>query len=111
MAFLFDRARLYPYLQCIMTLKELTDIASRLPLNAPDMRNDIDRQFATLARYNGRLSEVLGRLSRTPDDAALIGEAMVHCGASILVLAAIAATRGVDLEKSILLGKREIESD
>jgi hypothetical protein len=76
-----------------MTLQELAGIASGLPLGARDMRDDIDRHFAALNSYAGKLSVALEPLANTgaADKAVSLGEAVTYCGASLLVIASIAA--------------------
>jgi hypothetical protein len=111
MAFLFDGARLYPQYLGIMTLKELARIASGLPVGARDMRDDIDRHFAALNSYTGKLSGALERLAdaQPPDDAVLLSNAITYCGASLLVVASIAAVHGIDLDEAVVAGKHEIQ--
>jgi hypothetical protein len=94
-----------------MTLKDMIGIASGLPVGAGDMRGDMDGHFAALSSYTGKLSGTLERLVKAPDDAALRGEAMTYCGASLLVLASIAAAHEIDLDESIASGAHEIQDD
>jgi hypothetical protein len=94
-----------------MTLKELVDIASGLPVGAPDMRDDIDRHFAALKSYTGKLSGTLERLVniQTPDDAVLPSKATSYCGAALLVVASLAAVHGIDLDEAVAAGRHEIQ--
>jgi hypothetical protein len=94
-----------------MTLKELAEIASGLPVGARDMRSDIDGQFAALSFYNGKLSQALERLviTKIEDDATLLKEATIYSGASLLVIASIAAIHGIDLEEAVSAGKTELQ--
>jgi hypothetical protein len=94
-----------------MTLKELEGIASGLPVGARDMRDDIDRHFAALNSYTGKLSGALERLANSPapTDTVLFGKAMTYCGASLLMIASIAAVHGIDLDEAVGAGKHEIQ--
>jgi hypothetical protein len=94
-----------------MTLKELSDISSALPLNAPDMLDGGAQHFAALNIYIGKLSISVARIADSPGDSLLKRDVSAFCGASILVLASIATVHGIDLGESVAAGVQELRSD
>jgi len=71
----------------------------------------MDGHFAALSSYTGKLSGALEGLAKAPDDAVLRGEVMAYCGASLLVLASIAAAHEIFLDESIASGAHEIQGN
>jgi hypothetical protein len=92
-----------------MTLKELGDIASGLPLNAPDMRRDDSVRVAALTSQCGKLSTALKRLEEAPEDALAMDQVMKHGGGAMLVVVSIIENLGLDLEKSVRAGERDLQ--
>jgi hypothetical protein len=93
-----------------MTLKDLVEVASGLPVGAGETRGDIDRQCAALNTCTGKLSSTVARLADTGSagDAGIRGKAIAHCDASLLVIASIAAVHRIDLEEAVTAGIREL---
>jgi hypothetical protein len=91
-----------------MTLKELGRFASRLPLNAPDMRRDDSVLAAALLSQCGKLSNAMSLLERDPADALAKDQAMKHGGAAMLVLVSILEHLDLDLEESVRAGELEL---
>jgi hypothetical protein len=87
-----------------MTLQELTKLASKSPLNAPDMGKDDSIHAAALTSHCGKLLTVMTRLAQTPENLIAKEQALKHSGAAMLVLASIMDRLGLEPEQAIMAG-------
>jgi hypothetical protein len=86
-----------------MSSDDLLSIVRRLPIRVPDMRETL---FAALTSHSGKLSAAIERLENAPSDTSIKAEATKHCGAAILILAAIAENHKLSLEDAMRAGEQ-----
>jgi hypothetical protein len=92
-----------------MSSDDLLTIVRRLPISAPDMRDDGETLFAALTSHCGKLSAAIKRLEDDPSDANANAETVKHCGAAILILGAIVEGRNLSLENALRAGEKELQ--
>jgi hypothetical protein len=93
-----------------MTTFEITALAARLAINAPDMQEDYGTLLDALTSYGGHLSHAVNALvaMNPTDERDTKRDLAAFCGALILVLASIASKASINLEDAILEGSTKL---